>query len=340
MITAIELTDFKCHAQSRVELGRLTVLVGPNGAGKTSVLQALGLVGRFVRVGLADFSDNDLISRRRTGRSRAALRLHGRYPASDPFSLEISIEPQGGEDVLVATGPRDAAATGVGSTTQLSLDPARLAAPSPPSARSTIEPEGSGLATVLAGLKLADDEAIDRITADLRAIVPTFRGLKVRQVNVGDAAHFQLELNFEGAGFVPADAASQGTLVALGILTVLHAPSRPRLLLLDDIDHALHPKAQWELIAILRRLLAEHPDLQIVATTHSPYVVDELQPEEVRVCALDPQGVAHVRSLADHPRAEELLSVLSTGELLSAEGEDWVVAAEDVARLAEVLGGG
>jgi hypothetical protein len=33
------------------------------------------------------------------------------------------------------------------------------------------------------------------------------------------------------------------------------------------------------------------------------------------------------RALSDHPRAADALKVLTTGELLSAEGEDWVLAA-------------
>jgi hypothetical protein len=53
-------------------------------------------------------------------------------------------------------------------------------------------------------------------------------------------------------------------------------------------------------------------------------VVDELQADQV--CILVPDEVRGVvaRRLSDHPRAEDALKVLTTGEFLSAEGEDWV----------------
>ncbi len=41
--------------------------------------------------------------------------------------------------------------------------------------------------------------------------------------------------------------------------------------------------------------------------------------------ALDQEGISHVKRLSDHPDAERALQVLTTGEFLGAEGEDWVV---------------
>ncbi len=50
--------------------------------------------------------------------------------------------------------------------------------------------------------------------------------------------------DFEHAENVSARTASEGTILILGLLTVLLGPTRPRILLLDDIDHGLHPLAQ------------------------------------------------------------------------------------------------
>ena len=48
MITKIELTNFKSHAHTVIEPGRVTALVGPNGAGKSSVLQGIHLLIDFL----------------------------------------------------------------------------------------------------------------------------------------------------------------------------------------------------------------------------------------------------------------------------------------------------
>lgn len=44
MITQLNLSNFKSHKDTRLELGNLTVLTGVNGCGKTSVIQALLLL--------------------------------------------------------------------------------------------------------------------------------------------------------------------------------------------------------------------------------------------------------------------------------------------------------
>lgn len=50
------------------------------------------------------------------------------------------------------------------------------------------------------------------------------------------------------------------------------------LILIDEIETSLHPRAQRRLIRDLARIAREQ-ELQIVVTTHSPYILDELPPE-------------------------------------------------------------
>jgi predicted ATPase len=44
MLQALELTNFKCFAKQRIELGAVTLLAGRNGVGKSTILQALLLL--------------------------------------------------------------------------------------------------------------------------------------------------------------------------------------------------------------------------------------------------------------------------------------------------------
>jgi predicted ATPase len=123
---------------------------------------------------------------------------------------------------------------------------------------------------------------------------------------------------------VSATAASEGTLLVLGLLTVLHSRATTRLILLDDLDRGLHPIAQKNLIATLRRLLAVNPEMQLVATSHSPYLLDNLQPEEVRITALDGNGQARCARLVDHPEFEKWREQMLPGEFWSVYGERWI----------------
>ena len=134
----------------------------------------------------------------------------------------------------------------------------------------------------------------------------------------------QLVLDFKGAPDVPAPLASEGTLLVIGLLTALLTEPRPRLLLLDDIDKALHPRAQRELVAQLRRVLALDPGLQIIATSHSPYLLDHFDPQDVLVTALRTDGSTACAPLTAHPEFNRWKNTTEAGELWSFLGDDWV----------------
>lgn len=123
---------------------------------------------------------------------------------------------------------------------------------------------------------------------------------------------------------ISAYAVSEGTLLTLGLLTELLQPPQPKVLLLDDIERGLHPTAQRELMSILTQLINENEALQIICTTHSPYIVDELEPSQVWVMNANEAGEIACKRLDKNPETERAMQVLTTGEFWSAEGEEWV----------------
>lgn len=199
-----------------------------------------------------------------------------------------------------------------------------------------IEADGTNTAVALAAMKLADDEAFERVESGLRKVVPSVDRVRIRRAKVQhattptDVVGSKLYFDFRGAPDVPADGASHGTLIVLALLTILHGANRPCLILLDDFDHALHPRAQFELVRMLRGLLAldEFANVQIVATTHSPYVLDELEPSDIYAFALRPDGIVAARRLSEHPDAETARGSLKAGQLWSLDPErSWVLKA-------------
>jgi predicted ATPase len=149
---------------------------------------------------------------------------------------------------------------------------------------------------------------------------PVFR--PITETRLGD----RFSIEFDDGSEVPADLLSEGTVLALGLLTKLREPLRPRLVLLDDIDRGLHLAAQAKLVEVLRGLLTLDPDLQIVCTTHSPYLLDLFEPADVRVLALDSARRTHARPLTEHPEFGKWKFGTQTGELWAALGESWVAA--------------
>jgi predicted ATPase len=196
----------------------------------------------------------------------------------------------------------------------------------------SVAEDGAQTAVVLADLKLADDERFDRIEEALRRLVPSLERLRiapamVEQSSAASVRGSKLYFDFRGAKNVPGHHASQGTLIMLALLTVLHGPDRPRVILLDDFDQALHPRAQMELVRMIKELLAleEFADTQIVATTHSPFVLDEVSPSDVIAFALRDDETVAAKPLSEHPDAPRVNGSLKAGELWTLDAErDWV----------------
>ncbi len=82
---------------------------------------------------------------------------------------------------------------------------------------------------------------------------------------------------------------------------------RPGFLLLDEIDAHLHPSWQRLLLPAMRKAL---PDVQIIATSHSPFVISSCPDSRVHVLELDEQGFAHPRPPLDAPIGESVVTTL------------------------------
>jgi predicted ATPase len=292
MIEKLLIEGIRTHEHTEIELSRLTCLVGPNGSGKSTVLAVLGgnLTPGFERADLKP----KIQSAYSNGKKRLGIGVDEGYRA---VSFRLNSDVLRSASIYADTMP-------------------------------SLDHEGKLLAAVLTNWKLADDEKFEEIIRELKRVVPHLDRVRPTLTVIGRAPGFELLFDFRNAPGVSAQAVSEGTLFALGILTALSQstllPKTKTIVLLDDIDRGLHPDAQVELIKIIRQL-AEQNDFQVIMTTHSPYVVDALTPEEVVVFALDATGTTRARRLNEMPDAAKFRGILSTGELWSANGESWVL---------------
>ena len=211
-----------------------------------------------------------------------------------------------------------------------------------------VEFDGSGLAPTLDYLR---DEAPDKFQSlqeMLKRIVPSVREVGVRRakvmvtrqrlIEVGgksisyeesqEIAGQEVVLDMNTGKRIPAHAISEGTMLTLGLLTVLMNTNQPNLVLLDDVEQGLHSTAQRELIDVFKEIIQANPNLQIIFSTHSPYIVDELTHSQVHVLNNTNSGFTLAKRLDEHPDVEWAKQTLTTGEFWDSVGEDWVVAGE------------
>ncbi|MGO9257938.1 MAG: AAA family ATPase [Bryobacteraceae bacterium] len=79
------------------------------------------------------------------------------------------------------------------------------------------------------------------------------------------------------------------------------------ILLLDEIDIYLHPRLQRTLLPAMRRAL---PDVQIIASSHSPFVISSCRDARIHVLTLDERGVAHACPPQAAPFGESVTATL------------------------------
>jgi len=207
-----------------------------------------------------------------------------------------------------------------------------------------VEFDGSELAPTLDYLRNEYPSEFESLQEKLKRIVPGVKKVGVRRAKVTvNSQHFikvdqksipyeerqevvgqEVVLDMNTGERIPGHAISEGTILTLGLLTVLMNPPQPNLILLDDIEQGLHPKAQRELITVFKEIVQENENLQIIFSTHSPYIVDELTPSQVHVLSNTNSGFTRSKRLDEHPDVEWAKQTLTTGEFWDAEGEDWV----------------
>ncbi|MDB5309625.1 MAG: hypothetical protein JWO38_3827 [Gemmataceae bacterium] len=350
MIHRASFRNFKALRDVDVTFdSRLTVLVGPNGSGKTSVLIGLDILCRVLATAPQPhqmFAVSPQIQEVFSGNPTSDLELDACENIENGFrrGIHIRANPIPRNGVMISdwkvysqrdtgiqeygiNGRRPAEANPSFYPAEfLQLIPSQLAANTltsqvPP----RMELSGRNLPSVLAYLKLYEEERFDEVVTQFRQVIPYVKRVRLDRVPVsgagmGEGLLFDLAMRTG----IRASAMSDGTLYVLGLLTAIASPQRAKVLLIDDIDHGLHPKAQMDLLRLLRKLLDQHPDLQIIATSHSPYILDQLEWNEVRVTCLLDDGSAVCVPLTDHPLYPKWKESMSPGEFWSHLGDDWV----------------
>jgi predicted ATPase len=176
------------------------------------------------------------------------------------------------------------------------------------------------LAAVLDDLKDNHPERWESLLAEMRRWLPEYDYIQFDKPQPGQKA---IVLRTRTGGHrVPANQLSQGTLIALALLTLAYLPSPPSLVGLEEIDRGLHPRLLRHLQDALYRLSypescgETRPPIQVIATTHSPYLLDLYRehPEEVVLARKEGLEVT-MKRLTDIEHYQEILGKARLSEV-------------------------
>jgi len=172
---------------------------------------------------------------------------------------------------------------------------------------------GDNLPNVIQYFREQYPQRLDNIIDRLRRNVP-----RIERVETDILTDGRLLLRVKDAPFeqpVLAKYVSDGTLKMLAYLMLLHNPEPLQFIGIEEPENHLHPRLLAELCEECRNATAQ---TQFMVTTHSPFFVNGLRPEELWVLYRDELGLTQARRASDMLGIKEFIAA---GALL---GQLWI----------------
>lgn len=143
--------------------------------------------------------------------------------------------------------------------------------------------DGRNIAEYILWIRSQGQEYLDSIIRKMTFVLPYLSNI---QPNVNDAFHKEVELLMheknEKSRPLPGWLMSSGTLRILALLSVFDTPKPPSVLFVDEIENGLDPRTIGLILNEIRNETTEGK-MQVVVTTHSPYMLDLLPIESLIV---------------------------------------------------------
>lgn len=162
---------------------------------------------------------------------------------------------------------------------------------------------GDNLANVIQYLVEQHPRRLEQIFAALRARIPRIERVLAEAMPDG-----RLLLTIKDAPFdhpVLARFASDGTLKMLAYLVLLYDPAPPPFIGIEEPENFLHPRLLQGLAEECRSAAARG---QLLVTTHSPFFLNALRAEEVRVLYRDDAGYTQACTASELPGVPEFMA--------------------------------
>jgi len=312
MIEWIEFNNFRALRKTKLPLGAFTLIVGANGSGKSTALSSfLGLAkpgtwnaNQVRSVGVPQTEQATLVARWSGDNSVFLIRVG--WSESGASATNFSSVGPGG--AIRVAAPKDA----LDRARSFSLDADAIARAVNLQPRMELESNGANLAGVLDRLRDQFPERFDALNQELARWIPEFDKILFETPAQGQRA-IALRTR-DGAHSIKARYLSQGTLVALALLTISYMPEPPSIVCLEEPDHGLHPRLLRDVRDALYRLAypegskEKRTPVQVIATTHNPYFLDLFREHPEEVVIAEKVGLeGRFSRLSDRPDLEEIL---------------------------------
>lgn len=163
---------------------------------------------------------------------------------------------------------------------------------------------GSNLNNVAQYMYREDKNAFSRILKDIQSKLPGISKIEPKLMENG-----QLVLRFFEKGFSDpfySSRMSDGTLKLFAYYLLLHEQSPRKLVFIEEPENGLYHQYLTNLASEMRNNVGSGYSKQLFITTHSPFFVNALLPQDVWVLEKDESGFSSVKCAADYDLVQEM----------------------------------
>jgi ABC-type uncharacterized transport system ATPase subunit len=167
---------------------------------------------------------------------------------------------------------------------------------------------GLGLPAVYDAIITRNLPAYSRISERLTELYPTVKSLSLKNPSQSTKA---MGAQLRDGHWVGADFMSEGMLYYLAFAALPHL-TPAAMILIEEPENGLHPARIREVMQVLREI---SKTTQVLLATHSPLVINELDPDEVTILTRKPDEGTKGRLIKDTPNFAARSKVYALGEL-------------------------
>jgi len=315
MLTSLRIQNFRSIRDASVKLGQVNLFIGPNNSGKSNFLKGIEVIAAAVFAYPTEQSEylkwyEKNLSRGKFDRFEPVpIIIQAVEKLSEDNFCEVNYSLRGSYQVHTPITPNMQAAlvgTDDESEQRMELDlksakPSFLAFPrefsiirdrfrncllykiEPVTFDNSVElsyepmltANGANLANFLNTLSQNNKAQFKTLETDFETCVGNLVSIATPP-DPDKPGHLKLKFfDIKGNAYW-ADEVSEGVLYFLALLCIVHQPDPPKLLLLEEPEKGIHPRRIREVMDFIFEL-ARMRDIQIILTSHSPYVVDHFR---------------------------------------------------------------
>jgi predicted ATPase len=333
MIKEIRYKNFKALRDTTLPLGQFTLIVGANGTGKTTAMKVLKDIESLIPMNYDNFVTKGLEAMNtpveieiawenfRIKRVVNQLSVSHFFTKGNSQAIEVLNNPSF-STVLISAFSKKEESIEFKSFKLFSFNANQIKQPTSLSTNLELALDGENLAGILDQLRDIEPERFESLNRELNKWFPEYDRILFEVPNNGYRA-FLLRTKI-GQHKIKAEDLSDGTRLALAYLTIAYLPNPPKIVCFEEPERGIHPRLLRNIQEAMYRLAfpanygENREPIQVVATTHSPYLLDLYKdnPEEIVIANKDEKGV-HFENLS---KMKNIDKILQDGESL---GEVW-----------------